>query len=170
MTTLRSSWSMHIFFVCNKIFSPVACFVNSPEVTFQIVLVNYQQIACDQFQQLKCLIHTKNNLEFYIKFRSDIINAFVSWLCQTLHFYNLYIHSMTIKFLNWGHKNTQKDKYLLIPSLSVVPAHFRTTFTSLIQWIECPRKCFFLYHLQFSRRSLLDRWNSLESLPFHHSL
>jgi hypothetical protein len=40
VTTLRSSFSIYIFFVYNKIFFHIACFVNSsPEVTFQIVLV-----------------------------------------------------------------------------------------------------------------------------------
>jgi hypothetical protein len=47
-------------------------------------------------------------------------------------------------------------KYLLIPSLNVVPARFRTTFTSLIQRIECPRKFFFLYLIQFRRHSMLN--------------
>jgi hypothetical protein len=37
----------------------------------------------------------------------------------------------------------------------------------LIQRIECPIKRFFPYRLQFSRHSLLDRCNSLESRPFH---
>jgi hypothetical protein len=38
-------------------------------------------------------------------------------------------------------KTTQNDEnYLLIPSLNIVPARFRTTFTSPLQRIQCPRK------------------------------
>jgi hypothetical protein len=50
----------------------------------------------------------------------------------------LHKHSVTIKFQNWGHKkHPKKDKkYLLIPSLNIVSARFRTAFTSLIQRIE----------------------------------
>jgi hypothetical protein len=41
---------------------------------------------------------------------------------------NKYIYSVTIKFLNWGHKHThEKDKkYLLMPSINTVPTRFCT--------------------------------------------
>jgi hypothetical protein len=59
----------------------------------------------------------------------------------------------------------KRNTYKIIPSLNIVPTHFHATFTFLIQVIECPRKLFFTYRLQFSHQSLLDRWNSLESPP-----
>jgi hypothetical protein len=79
------------------------------------------------------------------------------------------IHSVTIKFPKWGHKIPYKNdkKKILIASLNRVPTRFRTTFTSLIQRIECPRKRFFPYRLRFSRHSLLDRCNSRESRSLH---
>jgi hypothetical protein len=45
------------------------------------------------------------------------------------------LYSVTIKIPNWGHKKPYKKdkKYLLIPSLNIVPASFRTKFTLLIQ-------------------------------------
>jgi hypothetical protein len=79
-------------------------------------------------------------------------------------------YSVTIKFPNWVHKKPHKNKkYLLIPSLNMVPACLCSMFTLLIQRIDCPRKHFFPYRLQFCRHSLLDRWNSLESRRFHRN-
>jgi hypothetical protein len=64
-------------------------------------------------------------------------------------------------------KTIQKGKkFLLIPSLNIIPASFHTAFASLVQWIECPRKHFFPYRLKFYCHCLLDQWNSLKSHPF----
>lgn len=79
-------------------------------------------------------------------------------------------NSVTIKFLNWGHKNHKKfDKYLFISSLNIDPESLGTTFTSLIQLIDCPGKRFFLYCIEFSHHNLLYLWNSLESHQFHRN-
>jgi hypothetical protein len=69
------------------------------------------------------------------------------------------LHSVTIKFQNCSHKNKKNtdEKYVLIPSFNMVAARFGATFVSLIQRIECQRKRFFQYRLQFSRHILLDR-------------
>jgi hypothetical protein len=80
----------------------------------------------------------------------------------------LHLHGLPSAYTVWqlssrteAIKNHTKKikKYLLIPSLNIVPARFRKAFTSFIQGIGCPRKHFFPYRLQFSR-------HSLESRPF----
>jgi hypothetical protein len=74
-----------------------------------------------------------------------LVETFASvWFKSDLRSYR----GVPINFQNCGIKAVQKDNsYLLIGSLSIVPASFLTIFTSLIQGTECPRKRYFSYRL-----------------------